>query len=70
MKRYYEVSITVLRIIEIDEDEVRKKCEIPDDEEIPEEVFEGWVEDEIAEYLEENDMKDDVNDIEFDKYIP
>lgn len=39
MKRYYEVSITVLKVLEIDEDEVREKCEIPEGEEIPEEVF-------------------------------
>lgn len=70
MKRFYEVSITVLNVIEVDEDEVREKCEIPDDEEIPEEVFEGWVQDSIAEYIEANDMRHDVNDVEFDRYIP
>ena len=70
MKRYYEVSITVLKVMEIDEDEVREKCEIPEGEEIPEEVFNEWIEQDIADYIEENDMRYDVNDIEFDRYIP
>lgn len=70
MKRLYQVSITILKVIEVDEDEVRELCEIPEDEEISEEVFNDWIQSKIDDYIEEDNMCYDVNDIEFDRSIP
>lgn len=66
MKRHYAISITISSYFEIDEKEIREKCEIPDDEEIDEEVWEGWVQDMINEYIEKKHLDEiDIYEIDY-----